>query len=105
MAEHSIVRSQQALAQSLARLRYERGLTQEELAETLGVSRRYVWELENAQPNLYATRLFEALRELGAHLEVVPDEARGGGDETHHETHHETHRQSPASTASTAEQR
>lgn len=79
MTERSIVRSQQALADSLARLRYERDLTQEELAETLGVNRRYVWELENGKPNLFATRLFELLRELGAHLEVVPDERSGPG--------------------------
>ena len=79
MTDRSVVRSQQALADALARLRYEHGLTQEELAETLGVSRRYVWELENGKPNLYATRLFELLRELGAHLEVVPDERSGPG--------------------------
>lgn len=77
MTDRSIVRSQQALADALARLRYERGLTQEELAEALGISRRYVWELENAKPNLFATRLFELLRELGVHLEVVPDERPG----------------------------
>lgn len=80
MTQRSIARSQQALAESLARLRYERNLTQEELAEALGVSRRYVWELENAKPNLFATRLFELLRELGAHLEVVPDERFGTGE-------------------------
>lgn len=58
----------------LARLRYERGLTQEELAQALGVSRRYIYAIESGPANLYATRLFEALRELGAHIEVVPNE-------------------------------
>lgn len=81
MADRSIVRSQQALADALARLRYENDLTQAELAEVLGVSRRYVWELENGKPNLFATRLFELLRELGAHLEVVPDERSGRGSQ------------------------
>ena len=67
------VRSPQALGQELARLRFDCGLTQEELAEELGLNRRYIYELESGRPNLLATRLFELLRELGAHLEVVAD--------------------------------
>lgn len=74
MAAPSIVRSPQALGQVLARLRYQLGLTQEELAETLGVSRRYLSEIENGKQSLFATRLFELLRELGVHLEVVSDD-------------------------------
>jgi HTH-type transcriptional regulator / antitoxin HipB len=65
------VRSPEALGQALARLRYDNNLTQEQVAVALGVTRRYVYEIESGRPNLYATRLFEALRELGAHLEVV----------------------------------
>jgi HTH-type transcriptional regulator / antitoxin HipB len=75
VAAPSVVRSPQALGQVLARLRYQHGLTQEELAEALGVSRRYLSEIENGKQNLFATRLFELLRELGVHLEVVPDSA------------------------------
>lgn len=75
MATPSAVRSPQALGQVLARLRYQQGLTQEELAEALGVTRRYLSEIETGKQNLFATRLFELLRELGAHLEVVPDAA------------------------------
>lgn len=71
MESRVVARSQTALGRELARLRYERGLTQEELADALGVTRRYIYELETARPNLFATRLFELLRELGAHLEVV----------------------------------
>lgn len=75
MSSRATVRSQQALGQELARLRFDRGLTQEELAERLGVSRRYVYELESGKPTLFASRLFEFLREVGAHLDVVaPDE-------------------------------
>jgi HTH-type transcriptional regulator/antitoxin HipB len=68
-------RSQKALGRELARLRFERGLTQGELADALGVTRRYIYELEAGRPTLFATRLFELLRELGAHLEVgaTPD--------------------------------
>lgn len=74
MATRSVVRSPQALGRELARLRYDRGFTQEELAEELGLNRRYLYELESGKPNLLATRLFELLRELGAHLEIVADE-------------------------------
>jgi HTH-type transcriptional regulator/antitoxin HipB len=78
----SVVRSPHALGQALARARYQRGLTQDELAEALGISRRYVWEIEAGKQNLFATRLFELLRELGVHLEVVPDS--GGTTPTTH---------------------
>ena len=71
METRAAVRSQVALGRELARLRFDRGLTQDELAEALGISRRYVYELESGRPNLFATRLFELLREVGAHLEVV----------------------------------
>lgn len=71
METRATARSQAALGRELARLRYDRGLTQDELAQALGISRRYVYELESGRPTLFATRLFELLRELGAHLEVV----------------------------------
>lgn len=74
MATRSSVRSAEALGDAIARLRFERGLTQNELAESLGVSRRYIYGIESGQPNLYATRLFEVLRELGAHIEVATNE-------------------------------
>ena len=44
--------------------RLERGLTQAELAEELGISRRYVVEIEQGKPSLYTDRLFAVLREL-----------------------------------------
>ncbi|EAP98301.1 hypothetical protein JNB_15093 [Janibacter sp. HTCC2649] len=75
MEGRTVARSQAALGKELARLRFERDLTQEDLAHALGVSRRYIYELETARPNLFATRLFELLRELGAHLEVVSQTA------------------------------
>ena len=72
------IRSQKALGEALARLRFERDVTQQELAETLGISRRYISELETGRPTIYASRLFEILRDLGAHIEIVTkDESRG----------------------------
>ena len=80
MADYQLTaRSPEALGQALARLRAKRGVTQDELAESLGISRRYIYELEAGKPNLYATRIFELLRELGAHIEIharVDDEGQ-----------------------------
>ncbi len=74
------VRSPHALGEAVARLRVDRGLTQDELADALGVTRRYIYEIESGRPNLFATRLFEALRELGAHIELVPIERDDDSD-------------------------
>lgn len=62
------VRTPEDLGRFLARVRQDRGLTQEELAEELGVSRRYVSEIENGKPGLYTERLFQMLRLLGVRL-------------------------------------
>jgi len=65
------VRSAKALGKELAQLRFERGYTQEELAERLGLTRQYLNQLETGAPTLVMTRLFDLIRELGSHLEVV----------------------------------
>lgn len=43
----------------IARVRRERGLTQAQVADAIGVDRRYVHEIETGKDNLYARRLFE----------------------------------------------
>ena len=80
MQTRTVVRSPEALGQALARVRYEVGLTQDDLAEALGITRRYIYAMESGQPTLFAVRLFEILRELGAHLELVAsgEEAEAG---------------------------
>jgi HTH-type transcriptional regulator/antitoxin HipB len=62
------VHTPEDLGRFLARVRQDHGLTQEELAEDLGVSRRYVSEIENGKPGLYTERLFQMLRLLGVRL-------------------------------------
>lgn len=62
------IRTPTDLGAFLRRLRLDRGWTQAELAEELGVSRQYVVELEGGKPNLYSDRLFQALRLLGGTL-------------------------------------
>lgn len=56
------------LGRFLRDLRVQRGLTQAQLAEDLGVTRQYVAEIENGKPNLYSERLFQSLRLLGGRL-------------------------------------
>jgi HTH-type transcriptional regulator / antitoxin HipB len=51
-------------------------LTQDRLADEIGVDRRYIYQLESGQVTLYATRLFAVLRELGVDMELrVRDDA------------------------------
>lgn len=45
--------------------REDKGLSQSELAERLAFSRDYMVDLESGRPNLYVTRLFRVLHELG----------------------------------------
>jgi HTH-type transcriptional regulator/antitoxin HipB len=64
------VMSAQDLGQFLTELRASRGLTQAQLADDLGISRRYVYEIESGKPSLYSDRLFSTLRLLGARLTI-----------------------------------
>jgi HTH-type transcriptional regulator/antitoxin HipB len=77
----AVVRSPEDLGAFLARLRSAHGLTQEELAAELGISRRYVYEIESGKPNLYARRLFEIINLLDATVTVAyrtPADASAG---------------------------
>jgi len=58
------------LGRFLTALRIEHDLTQEELAEQLGFSRRYLYEIESGKPGLFSERLFNLLRLLGANLVI-----------------------------------
>ena len=50
--------------------RLQRGITQDQLAEDLGITRQYLVDLEKGRPTLYSKRLFALLRLLGARLKV-----------------------------------
>lgn len=65
------------LGRFLAELRAERDWTQTELAGELGISRRYLYEIESGKPSLYSDRLFALLRLLGARLTVEADVPTG----------------------------
>jgi HTH-type transcriptional regulator/antitoxin HipB len=67
------------LGDFIARLRVENNLTQQELADALGISRRYVYEIESGKPSLYTDRLFSLLRLLGARIRVEAPARAGTG--------------------------
>lgn len=46
-------------------VRESSGVRQQDFAESLGFSRDYLMDLENGRGNLYITRLFRTLNELG----------------------------------------
>jgi len=64
------------VGRNVARLRRERGLTQEEVAERSGFSQQYLSSLERGQRNPTVITLYELAQALGvSHLELVrPDQ-------------------------------
>lgn len=65
------VRSAADLGRALAGARRQRGLTQEELAQELGIERSYLSELESGSSALVLQRTLQALRRLGAEVAVT----------------------------------
>ncbi|WP_066908417.1 helix-turn-helix domain-containing protein [Millisia brevis] len=64
------VRKPADLAAVIRAVREDAGLSQAELADRLAFSRDYMVDLESGKANLYATRLFRVLHELGITLSV-----------------------------------
>ncbi|WP_022884859.1 helix-turn-helix domain-containing protein [Glaciibacter superstes] len=63
------------LGNVLRTARLQRGLSQRELAETLGISQRYVVEIERGRPTKALERIFDFMRETGVVLHAdVSDE-------------------------------
>ncbi len=65
------MRSQRELASVVEQRRRERGLTQAELAERVGVSRQWVNALEAAEGNPTFTNLLAVLASLDLSLDIV----------------------------------
>ena len=60
------------IGENTARIRKEKGLTQEALAEKSGLSQQYISGLENGQRNPTIVTLFELSSALGvSHLELL----------------------------------
>lgn len=81
MAFRAQVEDTSTLGFALQQARLVKGLTQRQLAEQLGVSQRYVWELETGKDSLAITRLLNAFKATGAQLYIdvpePPDDRRG----------------------------
>lgn len=73
------IRSPEDLGRALAGVRRLRDVSQDDLAELLGVHRSYIAELETGQSVLMLERLIRAFRRLGAEVEVTLPDAGDGG--------------------------
>jgi len=60
--------SARSLGDAIRHYRTEAGLTQAELAETLGVQRSYLSELEHGKETEQLTRILRILRHLGVRM-------------------------------------
>jgi transcriptional regulator with XRE-family HTH domain len=58
------------LGTALREFRQHAGLTQRQLAAELGVSQRYIWELECGKPGKVTDRLFALLRVLHVRMQL-----------------------------------
>ena len=68
MAITGAVSSPESLGRILQQARLLTGLSQRELADQMGVSQRYIWEMEAGKPSKYTDRLFEMMRQTGMTL-------------------------------------
>jgi transcriptional regulator with XRE-family HTH domain len=81
MALRGEVRNAEALGRMLQQGRALRGLSQRELADELGISQKWIWEMENGKPGLLTDRLFKMLRATGCHLYVEIDRPADQSDD------------------------
>ena len=66
------------LGQILQQGRLEQGISQRELAKQLGVSQKWIWEMEQGKPGILTDRLFKILDfnkiTLMAEFEITDDD-------------------------------
>ncbi len=74
----AIIEKPEDLGRFIQRIRTDAGLTQRQLAETLGVSQRYLSELEAGKPKRIDENYFGILSRLGISLSA--ETADGGWD-------------------------
>ncbi len=73
------VTSAESLGRILQQARLLNGLSQRELAERMGTTQRYIWEMEAGKPSIFMERLFAMMRETGVELSatIKAPESRG----------------------------
>ena len=65
------ITSAESLGRILQQARLLRGLSQRELAERLGTTQRYIWEIEAGKPSIFMERLFTMMREIDVELSAT----------------------------------
>jgi transcriptional regulator with XRE-family HTH domain len=65
------IRNPGDLGRAIAGARRERGLTQERMAEELGIDRSYLAKMESGRSSLAIERNLRALRRLGAKVTIT----------------------------------
>lgn len=76
MTIRSVVDSPESLGKLVHRLRTDRGMTQRQLADAVGITQRYLYELEAGMPKRIDSRYFSILSLMGIRLtaEVADDD-------------------------------
>jgi len=68
------IKSPYTLGQVIQQSRLQQGISQRELAKTLGISQKWVWEMEQGKPGVLMDRLFKILEKteitLSAEFEI-----------------------------------
>jgi HTH-type transcriptional regulator / antitoxin HipB len=79
MAYTGKITSAESLGRILQQARLLAGLSQRELAQRLGTTQKYIWELESGKPSIMMDRLFAAMRETGMELSatITPQDEHG----------------------------
>lgn len=71
-----VVRTQDDLATAIRELRRDRGMTQEELADWVGVHRNYIGQLERGTMSTQVERMLQVLSFLGVDVVLAPRAGR-----------------------------
>jgi transcriptional regulator with XRE-family HTH domain len=62
------IKNPYTLGQVLQQSRLQRGFSQRELAKMIGVSQKWIWEMEQGKPGLLMDRFFKILEKTGVTL-------------------------------------
>ena len=73
------IKNSYTLGQVIQQSRLQQGFSQRELARMLGVSQRWVWEMEQGKQGLLMERLFKVLEKTGVTLSAEFEAKDGRG--------------------------
>jgi len=62
------IKNSYTLGQVIQQSRLQQGISQRELAKILGISQKWVWEMEQGKPGVLMDRLFRILEKTGITL-------------------------------------